>query len=89
MEALNVRHEIRFVSLNKSHAFDTVWHPALLSKHSAYGFQGQLHCWIADLLHSRSQHVALNGILSSPLPVEAEVPLRQYSGPSPIPDLLQ
>ena len=41
MEALNVRKEIRAVSLDISHAVDTVWHPALLSKLSAYGIQNQ------------------------------------------------
>ena len=30
MEALNIRHEIRAISLDISHAFDTVWHPTLL-----------------------------------------------------------
>ena len=32
VEALDVRHEIRAVSLDMSCTFDTVWHPALLSK---------------------------------------------------------
>ena len=41
----------------------------LLSKLSANGIQGQLHTWLTDFLHSRSHHVALNGILSPPLPV--------------------
>ena len=43
MEALNVRHEIRAVAADISQAFYTVWHPALLSKLSAYGSQDQLH----------------------------------------------
>ena len=37
MEALNLRHEISVVSLDISRAFDSVWHPALTSKLSAYG----------------------------------------------------
>ena len=32
MEFLNARHEIRAFSLDISHAFDMVWHPALLTK---------------------------------------------------------
>ena len=32
VEALNIRHEIRAVSLDISRAFETVWHPSLLSK---------------------------------------------------------
>ena len=67
-------HEIRAVSLDISRAFDTVWYPALLSKLFAYGIQGQLHTWLPDFLYSHRQHVALNGILSSPLPVKAGVP---------------
>ena len=61
IEALNFRHEIKAVSLDISRAFDMVWHPALLSKLAAYGIQGQLHSWITDFLHSRSQRVTLNG----------------------------
>ena len=57
-----------------SHAFDTVWHRALLSKLSAYDIQGQLHTWLSDFLDSRSQCVALKGILSSLLPVKVGVP---------------
>ena len=77
MEVLNARHEIRAISKDISHAFDTVWHPALLTKLSSYGIQGHLHLWLVDLLSCRSQSVALNGILSSPLPVQAGVPQRQ------------
>ena len=54
--------------------FDAVWHPALLSKLSAYCIQDQLHTGIPDFLYSCSQHVALKEILSYPLPVKAEVP---------------
>ena len=32
MEVLNARQEIRAISLDISHAYDTVWHPALLTK---------------------------------------------------------
>ena len=74
MEALNVRHEISAVSVDISCAFDTVWHPVLISKLSAYGIQGQLHTWFTDFLHSGNQRAALNGILSSPLPVKVGVP---------------
>ena len=71
---MDVRHEIRATAPDISRAFDTVWHPTFLSKLSTYGTKGQLHIWLVDLLNSRSQHVALNGILSSPLPVKAGVP---------------
>jgi len=35
MEVLNARHEIRAISQDISHAFDTVWHPAMLTKVSS------------------------------------------------------
>ena len=87
METLNVRHEIRAFSLDASHAFDTVWHPAKLSKLSAFGIQGQLHTWLTDFLYSHSQLVALNGILSSPLRVKAGVLQGSFLHPHPIPSL--
>ena len=80
MEVLNARHEIRAISLDISHAFDMVWHPALLTKLSFYGIQGHLHSWLADFLSCRS-HVAINGVLSSPLHVQAGVPQGSVLGP--------
>ena len=87
VEVLNNRHETRAISLDISQAFNVVWHPALLSKLSAYGMQGQLHSWITEFLYSRSQCVALNKILSSPLIVKAGVHPRQCSRPHIIPNL--
>ena len=81
MEVLNVRHEIRAIFLDISHAFDMVWHPALLTKLSSNGIQGHLHSWLADFLSCRSHRVALNGVLSFPLPVQAGVPQGSILGP--------
>ena len=74
MEVLNAGQEIRAVSLDISRAFDTVWHPDLLTKLSSYGIQGHFHSWLTDFLSCRSHRVTLNGVLSSPLPVQAGVP---------------
>ena len=78
---LNVTHEIWAISLDISRTFETVWHPALLSKLSADGIEGHLHTWLSDFLYSRSQCVALHGILSYPLPDKAGVPQGSVLGP--------
>ena len=78
---LKQRHEIRAISRDILHAFDTVWHPALLTKLSSYGIQGHLHSWLTDFLSCGSQRVALNRVLSSPLPVQAGVPQGSVLGP--------
>ena len=43
--------------------------------------KGQLHTWLTDFLYPRSQHVAFNRILSSPLPGKTGVPQGSVLGP--------
>ena len=81
MEILHAGHEIRATSSDIVYAFDTVWHSALLTKLSSSGIQRHLHSWHADVLSCRSQHVARNGVLSSPLPLQAGVPQGGVLGP--------
>ena len=80
MEVLNARQEIRAISQDMLCAFDTVWHPALLTKLSSYGIQGHLYSWLADFL-SCQPTFGPNGVLSSPLPVQAGVPQGSVLGP--------
>ena len=65
-----------------SQAFNTIWHPALLSKLYDCGIHGQLHTSLTDFLCSHRQRVACNGILSSPPPVKARVPQWSVLGPT-------
>ena len=74
MEVLNAKYEVKAICLDISRAFDTVWHPALLTKLSSYGIQGHLHSWLTVFLSCHSQHMAFHAFLSSPLPVQAGVP---------------
>ena len=71
----NNRHEIRAISLDILRAFDMV------TKLSSNGIQGHLHSWLTDFLSFRSQRVAVNVVLSSPLPVPAGVPQGSALGP--------
>jgi len=53
----------------------SIWSGTLpCSANSSYGMQGHLHSWLTDFLSCRSEHVALNGVVSSPLSVQARVP---------------
>ena len=45
------------------------------------GIHGQLHTWLTDFLDSHSQPVALNRILSYPLPGNNGVPQGSVLGP--------
>ena len=60
----------------------SIWSGTLpCSLNSSYGIQGYLHSWLADFLSCRSQRVALDGVLSSPLPVQAGGPQSIVLGP--------
>ena len=62
-------------------AFDTVSHPKLISCLKQYKLNFEVTNWIKIFLNNRTQQVALNDILSSPLPVYSGVPQGSIVGP--------
>ena len=69
--------EVGTVSLSMSQAFDTVWHPALLSKLDACKAT-----FIPGFLTSSTHAVIASlSMEPSPVPVEAGVPQGRISGP--------
>ena len=64
----------RAVAVNKSKAFDRVWHTGLLHKLKSYGFSGQIFGLISSFLSNRQLWLVLDGKSSQEYPVNAGVP---------------
>ena len=64
----------RAAAVNKSKAFDRVWHAGLLHKLKSYGFSGQIFGLISSFLSNRQLWVVLDGKSSQEYPVNAGVP---------------
>ena len=70
------------VLLDLSAAFDTIRNETLLSHlRSRFGVNGKALDWFASYLADRSQHVAVNGGVSSTFPLKQGVPQGSCLGP--------
>jgi hypothetical protein len=63
-------------------AFDSVSHPKLISKISAYGISGQLLEWLGCFLSKRKQFVKIGNAFSGEVPVTSGVPQGSVLGPT-------
>ena len=80
--ALNRSGATRAVALDKSKAFDRVWHAGLLHKLNSYGISGQIFGHISSFLSNRLLQVVLDGKSSQEYPVNAGVPQGSILGPT-------
>lgn len=69
------------VTLDKSSAFDRVWHAGLLENLRVEGIQGPLLMLMGDDLHGRTLHVVVKGQQSRDLKMGASVPQKSVLGP--------
>ena len=79
--ALEKGHDVCFVSLDASAAFDRVWHAGLIYKLKCKGICGKLLEWIESYLSNRYQRVVIKGQFSEWIKILAGVPQGSILGP--------
>ena len=80
-EALENGHDVCFVSLDASAAFDRVWHEGLLFKLRQFGIKGTFYNWIKNYLNGRKQRVVIEGSFSEWIRILCGVPQGSILGP--------
>ena len=70
------------MALDKSKAFDRVWHAGLLHKLKVYGISGQIFGLISSFLSNTRLRVVLEGKSSQEYPVNVGVPQGSILGPT-------
>lgn len=80
-QALDNKSDVCMVFLDISKAFDKVWHLGLLHKLKFYGLSDNLVHWFESYLSGRQQKVIIDGVSSTPAPVQAGVPQGSILGP--------
>ena len=88
IEALNIWTEalshglpVDIIYLDFQKAFDTVPHERLLNQLKNFGISGNVHSWIKNYLHNRTQKVRVNGQTSTSSKVLSGVPQGSVLGP--------
>ena len=80
--AFNRSGATRAVALDKSKAFDRVWHAGLFHKLKSYGIPGQIFGLISSFLSNRRLRVVVDGKPSQEYPVNAGVQQVSIHGPA-------
>ena len=70
------------MALDKSKAFDRVWHAGFLHKRKSYEISGQIFGLISPFLRRRRLQVILDGNSSQEYPVKARFPQGSILGPT-------
>ena len=74
LRAFNRAGATRAVALDRSKAFDSVWHAGLLDKLKSYGISGQVFGFISSFIINRWFWVVLDGKISQECSVNAGGP---------------
>ena len=81
LDALGHKYNIDIIMLDYSKAFDKINHSILLFKLKKLGISGEVGKWIGNFLLNRTQHVTIDGEISTKSPVKSGVPQGTILGP--------